>query len=227
MPRAARSPAPLTPHGAAVSRLRAPCQTRARYLTSAKGHRASPVRPDWGEPGAGGLGAAVSPEVPPERPRLMGFMQRWREMKAEERRLRSPCTERAWKQPPRAAAAGGAERCDGPQGREGSAAWGWEGAHRPPAAPQQCRARSALLRTPVCLLLPPFAQPSGLGSARRVRSLESGELPAGSARLGATRLNSARLRCPGPGCRRLWVERGGSRSLSHLEAPPARPIDAA
>lgn len=67
----------------------------------------------WAAPGAGAgtLEAALPAELPslPSRsgPR---FMQCWRQMKAEERGLFSPCTERVWKQCVLATAGAGA-RC--------------------------------------------------------------------------------------------------------------------
>lgn len=223
--RAARSPAPLTPHGAAVSRLRAPCQTRARYLTPARGHSASPLWPDLGEPGAGALEAAVSPELPPEQPRPHGLYATL--ARDESRRATTALSvhgagvEAA--SPSRRRRRGRALRRA--PGEGGLGGLGLGGRPPPSAAPQQCRARSALLRTPVCLLLPPFAQPSGLGGARRVRSLESGELPAGSARLGGAQRGSTRLGCGvrgrgAGGCRSS--EEGHAASLTLRPLPPGR-----
>lgn len=102
-------------------------------------------------------------------------------------------------------------------GEGGLGGLGLGGRPPPPGCPT---AVPGLLRTPVCLLLPLFAQPSGLGSARRVHSLESGEPPAGSARH-----NSARLGC---GVRAGVPEAAGrARRAAQPLSPcgPSRPAD--
>lgn len=92
-----------------------------------------------------------------------GFVQRWREMKAEERGLFSPCTQRAWKEPPR-------------------------GSHRPPAAPGavpgpgRCCAAAASPSPPLL----------GAAVEPRRCSAGGTALGAGSA-LGTARQNPARL----------------------------------
>lgn len=164
----------------------------------------------------GGLRAAEPPLPFRSGP---GFMQRWREMKAEERGVFSPCPERTWKQP----ASVGEGQSLIPE------------AERTPSAPlllqppRQCQRRGMFCHRSFLVLSGPLRRPqrsfealAGLGGwqspGRRERSpaarhstARHGTARHGTARHGSARHGTARHGCPLPAGRQ---EHGDSGMLN-------------
>lgn len=227
-------PAPSGPFGRRVAERRslgeswvgALCKAFPRYINASRRnarrsgtrspgqHRGSEPPPASGPPlaagllrgpGPGGSGPLSGLKLPP-LPGRSGprFMQRWREMKAEERGLFSACTGRAWKQPALAAAGAGV-RSPCPRGKGRVCTPGLSGLLSP---------------LPGCSSSRGSAGPGGLFCGRRVFLLSS----PGQARRAAEFSAPGALPAgpPRPGCSLPAARRSAGAAARQRDAEGAR-----